>query len=128
MFRAPRVGMNTTQKQAISRHGPRFEVFELALSLIRSLRALVTRLDRRDKGLAKQLREAASSIALNLAEGSRRVGKDQPHFYRIAAGSAAESRACLRVAEAWGYLAEDHLAEPLKTLDSILAITWRLTH
>jgi len=123
--------MNTTQKEAMSRPSPRtghrFEVFELSLGLIRSLRPLVTQIGRHDKGLTKQLREAATSIALNLAEGNRRVGKDRAHFFRIASGSAAETRACLRVAEAWGYLGEDAIHAPLESLDSILAILYRLT-
>lgn len=124
--------MNTTQKEALSRQQPRighrFEVFELALSVIRSLRPLVTQIGRHDKSLTKQLREAATSIALNLAEGNRRIGKDRTHFFRIASGSAAESRACLRVAEAWGYITEDVTQAPLKELDSILAMLHRLTH
>ena len=126
--------MNTTQKEAMSRQQPatrprhRFEVFELTLELIRSLRPLITQIGRHDKGLTKQLREAASSIALNLAEGNRRVGKDRTHFFRIAAGSANESRACLRVAEAWDYVSEDAIQAPLESLDSILAILHRLTH
>jgi len=120
--------MSRQQPAFRPRHHHRFEVFELALEVIRSLRPLVTQIGRHDKGLTKQLREAASSIALNLAEGNRRVGKDRAHFFRIAAGSADETRACLRVAEAWGYIDEDPLATPLESLDSILAITWRLTH
>ena len=126
--------MKTTQKQAISsiqsdsgRHH-RFEAFELALSLIRSLRAPLARIEQRDKGLAKQLREAAASVALNLAEGRRRAGKDRLHHFRIAAGSAEESRASLRVADAWGYVAEEAVTESLQYIDSILAITWKLTH
>ena len=105
-----------------------FQVFAISLDVIRAVRPLLPRIERRDKGLAKQLREAASSVPLNLSEGRRRIGKDRLHFWRIAAGSADETRACLLVAEAWGFLAADDIREPLDLLDSVLAITWTLTH
>jgi four helix bundle protein len=50
------------------------------------------------------VRRAASSAALNVAEGSKRAGKDRAHHYRIAAGSAAEVRTAIAVGAAWGYL------------------------
>ncbi|MEM9490570.1 MAG: four helix bundle protein [Myxococcota bacterium] len=109
-------------------HPGRFYALEYSLDFIRLLRPLVQTLERHDKCLAKQLRNAASSVALNLAEGRRRAGKDRTHFWRIAAGSADEARTCLRVAESWGYLAEDDSHEALEPLDRVLAITWRLTH
>ena len=106
----------------------RFQVFDISIGVIRAVRPLLSRIEQRDKGLAKQLREAASSVPLNLSEGRRRVGKDRLHFWRIAAGSADETRACLLVSEAWGYVLPDDTKEPLDLLDSVLAITWTLTH
>lgn len=41
-------------------------------------------------GLVSQMRRAAVSIPSNIAEGSRRRGKETPHFLNIAFGSAAE--------------------------------------
>jgi four helix bundle protein len=77
--------------------------------------------------LHDQVRSAASSIPLNLAEGSRRSGKDRLHFFRIAAGSAAELRAALRVAIAWGDLREDALADAFDLLDRVRAMLWGLS-
>jgi four helix bundle protein len=49
--------------------------------------------------LKNQLERAASSIALNLAEGYGRTGKaDQKRFYVIAMGSLRESQAILDLA------------------------------
>ena len=47
--------------------------------------------------LKTQLLRAASSVALNLAEGSTRprAGKDRARFYQIALGSLRESQAAL---------------------------------
>ena len=47
-------------------------------------------------------------------------------FFRIAAGSAAEVRAALEVALAWGCI--DAAPEAEAELDRVLAMVWRLTH
>ena len=106
----------------------RFDVLEVALDLVRSLRSPVGRIRFRDRGLWEQIRAAASSIPLNLAEGNRRLGADRLHHFRIAAGSAAELRTALRVAMAWGDLHAGEIGEALELLDRVLAMTWRLTH
>ncbi len=87
---------------------------------------MLERLKRDDRALADQLRRAASSVALNLAEGNRRTGQDRVQFFRIAAGSAAEVRAALEVGRAWGSVAGSEPAEV--ELDRVLAMLWRLTH
>ena len=57
----------------------RFHALELALSIISSLRRLLPAIRSRDPRLASQIRDAGSSIALNLGEGNRRRGgKDRP--------------------------------------------------
>jgi four helix bundle protein len=105
-----------------------FEAFEIALQLIDALRTPIERVRNHDSALASQLRRAASSVPLNLSEGRRRVGKDRLHLWRIAAGSADEVRAALRVAQSWGYVDSQSLIEPLALLDRVLAMLWRMTH
>ena len=104
----------------------RFHAYDAALGLVIALRQEVERLSKYDRALADQLRRAASSVVLNLAEGNRRVGQDRLHFFRIAAGSAAEARAALDVARAWGLVGTSSEAEA--ELDRVLAMVWRLTH
>ncbi len=106
----------------------RFEAFELALQLIAALRPLIVKLARLDKDLARQLRRAASSIPLNLSEGSRRTGGDRLHSFRVAAGSAEEVLAVIKVAIAWQYLNTAETASALELLDREQAITYRLIH
>jgi hydroxysqualene dehydroxylase len=81
----------------------RFEAYEVALELAAALGPLITAIAQRDSSLSCQLRRAAVSVPLCLAEGARRSGKDRLHLYRIAAGSAAEVRAALALARAWSF-------------------------
>jgi four helix bundle protein len=114
--------MNTEQQPTS------FHAFNLSLSLIRQLAPLVARMEQHDRDLGRQLRKAASSVALNLGEGRKRTGRDRTHLWRVAGGSAEESRVCLHVAAAWGHLPQEDMDDALNTLDQLLAICWRLTH
>ena len=104
----------------------RFHAYDAALAMVAALRPVLAQLSKGDRSLADQVRRAASSVALNLAEGNRRTGQDRMQFFRIAAGSAAEVRATLEVALAWGYLDAAPLAAA--EVDRVLAMLWRLTH
>ena len=106
----------------------KFIALETSLELIGALRGPISPLRIRDAKLHEQIRRAATSIALNLAEGAGRSGKDRRRHFRIAAGSAEEVRAALRVALAWGDLSSGGAAEALRLLDRLLAMLWRLTH
>ncbi len=99
-----------------------FHVLEFSIQLVSDLRGPVSRIQRQDPDLSGQIRRAATSIALNLAEGSGRAGRDRLRFYRIARGSALEVQAALRVAVAWGYLNGAVVTGPLSVLDRILAM------
>ena len=105
-----------------------FDVYEVAVELVAALRAPVAAIAARDPDLARQLRRAASSVPLNISEGNERRGGDRLHHFRIAAGSAAETVAALRVATAWGYADGDALASALALCDRVKAMLWRLTH
>jgi len=105
-----------------------FDALQYTLDAIRHLRQPLATIAQRDPDLARQLRRAAASIALNLSEGLQRAGKDRLHLWRVAAGSAAETVTCLRVAEAWGDLDEPAVTAPLALLDRVRAMLWRLTH
>ena len=105
-----------------------FQAFEVALEIVRSLEQSLAVLDRRDPDLARQLRRAAASVPLNVSEGNRRRGKDRIHLWRVAAGSADEVAASLRVAEAFGYVQAAGTARSLELCDRVLAMLWRLTH
>ena len=99
----------------------------VSLEVIASLCGVITRVQRGDGDLARQLRRAASSIALNVSEGERRRGKDRLHLFRIAAGSAKEVQTALKVARAWGYVDDADIAPAMQLLDRELGLLWGLT-
>jgi four helix bundle protein len=80
--------------------------YSISLDLIRSLRPVVEQLRAYDGESVKQLVDAASSITRNLAEGSKRSGKDVRRFYWFAHGSGEEVRASLDLADAWGWVVD----------------------
>ena len=77
-------------------------IYDVSLSVIRRLP--LGAIERRDGDLARQLRRAAASVTLNLAEGSNSQGGNRRARYFNALGSAKEVRACLDVARAFGYV------------------------
>lgn len=106
--------------------GHPFRVYDAARAMVMAFRPILERLGRADRSLADQLRRAASSVVLNIAEGNRRTGQDRLHFFRIAAGSAAEVRAVLEVSRAWDLIPAVPAGE--RELDRVLAMLWRLVH
>ena len=105
-----------------------FQVEEMAYDLIALLGPLVPQIKRRDRALADQLTRAASSIALNIAESNYSDPGNRRARLFTAAGSANETRAILRVAITWPYLARTEAAQAQALLDRIVRILWALTH
>ncbi len=79
-------------------------IYDEMPDVLRAIRGAIETIDKRDADLARQLRRAASSVVLNIAEGSGSVGRLRTARYRTALGSARETLACLRVGEALGYV------------------------
>ncbi len=104
-----------------------FHALEVSIELIKSLREPLGSLERRDPDLARQIRRAAASVPLNVSEGRRRNGKDRIHLWRVAAGSANELAAGLRVADAFGYVSAEAVEPSLLLCDRVLAMLWRMT-
>lgn len=97
------------------------KVYSVMLQVLGRLRAVLTQIERHDKDLGNQLRRAACSVALNIAEGSGSHGGTRLARYRTALGSARETGACLEVAVALGYV-ENVEEEVLGQLDEVCAM------
>lgn len=74
--------------------------------------------------LADQCRRAAVSVALNVAEGFERRGKDQRHLLTIARGSAREASVALALLVAAGAVEAAAAAEVERGLDEVRAMLW----
>ena len=99
--------------------------YTVALDLVRALRPVVAELKKYSAEAADQVERAASSIVLNVAEGSRRSGRDPRRFYAMAHGSAGEIRGALDLAVAWGWQIDSTEARAL--LDRELGLLFGLT-
>jgi four helix bundle protein len=100
--------------------------YSFILETLRLIAPIVKTIERRDGDLARQLRRAASSIALNTAEAVGVSGGNERLRFRTALGSTQEVRACLDVAEVFDHI--ETIDEELRDrLDRIAATLYRLS-
>ena len=101
-------------------------VHDRARGVVRGIVPLLHRIREHDKSLADQLKRAAQSVVLNIAEARGNDAGNARARFSTACGSAKEVRAALNVANDWGYI-ETHTATHLdEKLDEVCAITWCL--
>ena len=82
---------------------------------------------RHDRTLADQLRRSASSMVLNIAEGTYSDAGNARARFHSAAGSANETRSALKVAAAWGYIDRQNADAIDARIDEVLKMLWGLT-
>jgi four helix bundle protein len=80
-------------------------IYPLILAVLRALRPVLTQIEHHDPDLARQMRRAMASVALNTAEGMYSRGRNKAARYHTALGSMRETLACVEVAVAMGYVA-----------------------
>jgi four helix bundle protein len=104
----------------------RRNVYDRARGVVRELVPVLHIVREHDKSLADQLKRAAQSVVLNIAEARGNDAGNARARFSTACGSAKEVRAALNVASDWGYI-ETHMASHLdERLDEVCAITWVL--
>src|SRR5215510_10128568 len=96
------------------------KIYELAL--------LVVRIVVRDKDLARQMKRACASVALNMQEGMYSRGGNRLARFHDAMGSARETMACLDVCVAGEYVKQAEVEVALEHIDQIVAGLYRLIH
>lgn len=102
------------------------KIYDETIQMCREMAAVVRQIEKRDGDLARQLRRAASSVALNCQEGAYSLKGHERARWHTAMGSAAEVRAILDVAVAFELVGTvDPLARD--RLDKIVATLFRLT-
>ena len=101
-------------------------VYDRARRVVREIVPLLHAIREYDKSLADQLKRAAQSVVLNIAEARGNDAGNAKARFSTACGSAKEVRAALNIASDWGYI-ETHRATRLdEKLDEVCAITWCL--
>ena len=80
------------------------EIYGVILEVVAELRPVIGRIEKCDGDLARQMRRAAASVALNTAEAMNSGGGNKRLRYQTAAGSMRETLACIEVAVALGYM------------------------
>src|ERR1700691_3864001 len=90
------VGAPGEQSPGATRHG-------VILEVVAELRPVVGKIERCDADLARQMRRAMCSVALNTAEGMGSRGRNRKARYHNALGSMQETMACVEVGTALGY-------------------------
>ena len=90
----------------------KLDVYQCAVTVLPLAYRLAERADAETK---RQLKRAALSINLNIAEGTGRCDDDQRQFYRIARGSALECAAVLDALHALELVTREEV-EPVEEL------------
>ena len=85
-----------------------------SLDLVDAVAPLLAPIGRHDASLKRQLRRAAQSIALNLAEASGHRDGNRRLRLDTALGSTYETRTAIHIAARWGYISEDAAQHALK--------------
>jgi four helix bundle protein len=101
-------------------------IYSFILETLRVLAPVMRDIAKVDADLGRQMRRAAASVALNVSEACGVDGGHRRERFRTALGSAKETRACLEVADALGYVPVD--AAIIQRLDQIAATLYRLGH
>ena len=97
------------------------EVFQLAIDFAKRCYQVTKDFPREEMfGLTANLRRAATSVALNIAEGSGRgTRRDFMHFIDVAQGSVFETIASFILAEQLGYLEQKDLVNLREQADKL---------
>ena len=117
--------IQTTWTIGISGGHTGLRVVDTAVALARETRLAVLGI-RGHRDLVDQLTRAVESVALNLAEGAGRVGRDKAFHYNVAYGSAGEAGTAIRLLAAYGALPDGGAIRLLGQIDQVRAVCWRL--
>ena len=104
----------------------RLDVYRCSVQFLALAVANAGRAPRGFATLSDQLRRAALSVPLNIAEGSGKTDRDAARFYTIARGSALECAAILDVLEALGAATSEDLRPCRELLELIVSMLTKL--
>jgi len=103
------------------------DVYRCAVRFVGLAAPLSERMPRGYAALGDQLRRAALSVPLNIAEGNGLLQGNAAHHYSIARGSALECAAILDACEAIGTASSAELASGRELLERVVAMLTKMT-
>ena len=102
------------------------KIYDVILGVVGELKPVMAKIGEQDPDLARQMRRAACSVALNTAEGMYSGGRNKGARYQNALGSMRETLACIEVGAALGYVEhidaglEDRIGKIIGTLARLI--------
>jgi four helix bundle protein len=119
---------NSTMQAVPTGPATGLRVVDSAVDVVRDIADSIRGVRGRHGDLVNQLMRASESVALNLAEGAGRAGRDKAYHYGVAYASAGEAVTALRLLAAYRVLDPLSASNLQGRLDQIRAMTWRLIH
>lgn len=105
----------------------KLDVYRCSIDFVAMAVEIGERVPRGHAGLRDQLRRAALSVPLNIAEGAGRTSEaDGARHFAIARGSAMECAAVLDVVRALGALEEERHRRAIELLARVVAMLTKL--
>lgn len=105
----------------------RLDVYQRSIEFLALSSRLIAGSPKGHAALADQLRRAALSVPLNIAEAAGRTSeRDGARHYAIARGSAMECAAIMDAAKVLGLVSDGEHAEAVGILERIVAMTTKL--
>ena len=101
-------------------------IYRVVLEVVRGVGPVIAEIEKRDRDLGRQMRRAASSVALNVSEGMYSRGRNRGARYNTAIGSMRETLSCIEVGVALGYV-DDVDPRLLAQIDHVLGTLFKLT-
>ena len=100
----------------------RLDVYKAAIGFLGLTSNLLNKMPRGNSELSDQLRRAALSVPLNIAEGTGKFSRDAVRFYSIARGSALECAAILDVLETMAVMERAALKDARDLLERVVSM------
>ncbi|MCX6115840.1 MAG: four helix bundle protein, partial [Proteobacteria bacterium] len=105
----------------------KLEVYQKSVEFLKEVISVIRLLPNGNSDIVNQLRRAATSISLNIAEGAGKTGvADKKRYYSIARGSTLECAAIFDLLKAWNLVDQSVLKTPTSLLSSLAAMLSKL--
>src|SRR5689334_11917781 len=104
------------------------KIYGIWLLVVEFIYRLARRVQVDDKDLARQMKRASASVALNMSEGMHGRGGNCVARFHDAMGSARETRACLDVCLAARFVEREAIEAELDRIDHVIAALYKLCH